>query len=338
MQQGCLYKHEMPDNDTLRAIGIRAMPSWYIVAHPEKARERGWGSGKAPSSSRTWRPTSVSIPPPAFGPVRLPVQAYSQSFQPPLSFGSSARIGSTFFPPPASPAFPRVQELTDQQYQQWQRSAGNRTSELQVAPKVYRSPGYKTYPFPAPAPVSASSTGTSHAKPEPVWAPRQSKLTKGLTSLEEDPTPTQAVTNSGFAPLKPLRAHGFPLPASSARQQGPGISSELFDLAPTVNAKAPRQMFSSAGREDQMTESKAVEPIAKERSPVREMPNKMGGHEVTGPDVYQVDADKQPERRWNSSEDREKRLAWSPPKGKSKVKRAVKAGGPSSELLLDYEV
>ncbi|KAI4277700.1 MAG: hypothetical protein LQ337_001574 [Flavoplaca oasis] len=46
VQQGCLFKHEMPDDATLRAIGIRALPSWYIAAHPEKARKRGWGSGK----------------------------------------------------------------------------------------------------------------------------------------------------------------------------------------------------------------------------------------------------------------------------------------------------
>ncbi|KAL8675386.1 MAG: hypothetical protein Q9168_000217 [Polycauliona sp. 1 TL-2023] len=48
-QQGCLYKHEMPDDATLRAIGIRALPSWYIAAHPEKARERGWASTSHPT-------------------------------------------------------------------------------------------------------------------------------------------------------------------------------------------------------------------------------------------------------------------------------------------------
>lgn len=49
LQQGCLYKHEMPDDATLKAIGIRVLPVWYIAAHPEKARERGFGRGSGAS-------------------------------------------------------------------------------------------------------------------------------------------------------------------------------------------------------------------------------------------------------------------------------------------------
>lgn len=35
-QQGCLYKHEMPDEDKLMEIGIATYPRWYRIAHPEK--------------------------------------------------------------------------------------------------------------------------------------------------------------------------------------------------------------------------------------------------------------------------------------------------------------
>lgn len=35
-QQGCLYKHEMPDEDKLHEIGIATYPRWYRMAHPEK--------------------------------------------------------------------------------------------------------------------------------------------------------------------------------------------------------------------------------------------------------------------------------------------------------------
>lgn len=35
-QQGCLYKHEMPDEDKLHEIGIATYPRWYRIAHPEK--------------------------------------------------------------------------------------------------------------------------------------------------------------------------------------------------------------------------------------------------------------------------------------------------------------
>lgn len=38
-QQGCLYKHEMPDIETLQAIGIRSIPTWYLNAYPERARK-----------------------------------------------------------------------------------------------------------------------------------------------------------------------------------------------------------------------------------------------------------------------------------------------------------
>ncbi|KAL9608402.1 MAG: hypothetical protein Q9167_006765 [Letrouitia subvulpina] len=39
LQQGCLYKHEMPDVETLKAIGIRGIPTWYLKAHPERAQK-----------------------------------------------------------------------------------------------------------------------------------------------------------------------------------------------------------------------------------------------------------------------------------------------------------
>lgn len=35
-QQGCLYKHEMPDEDKLQEIGIATYPRWYRLANPEK--------------------------------------------------------------------------------------------------------------------------------------------------------------------------------------------------------------------------------------------------------------------------------------------------------------
>ena len=35
-QQGCLYKHEMPDEEKLQQIGIATYPRWYRIANPEK--------------------------------------------------------------------------------------------------------------------------------------------------------------------------------------------------------------------------------------------------------------------------------------------------------------
>lgn len=198
VQQGCLYKHEMPDDDTLRAIGIRALPSWYIAAHPEKARKRGWGSGNkanAPSSrSSTWKPPTAPLPAPS-GPFLMPLQAHHASFQPPGRIGHSAGAGPSFLRPHASHPHTftqapinyrvdhrfgpsRVQELSDHQYQQWQDGVLDHPSGLQLVQKPSRSPGYKTFPFPVPGPMPTTGAGTSHAEPKPFWPPRQSKFTK----------------------------------------------------------------------------------------------------------------------------------------------------------------
>jgi hypothetical protein len=45
-QQGCLHKHEMPEQDTLKAIGFRGTPRWWI----EKYSKVRMGSVKPPSS------------------------------------------------------------------------------------------------------------------------------------------------------------------------------------------------------------------------------------------------------------------------------------------------
>ena len=54
IQQGCLYKHEMPDELTLKSIGIKPFPRWYMDSHPERfgpgdaGNRYGWGRGPHP--------------------------------------------------------------------------------------------------------------------------------------------------------------------------------------------------------------------------------------------------------------------------------------------------
>ncbi|KAL8986495.1 MAG: hypothetical protein Q9205_000010 [Flavoplaca limonia] len=204
---GCLFKHEMPDDATLRAIGIRALPSWYIAAHPEKARKRGWGSGSrtgGPSfRSSTWKTSTTPFSVPSSRSFPMPLPAQLPSFQPPSSFGLSAKAGPsllrpqlpyphTFTQAPITSkadqhyAFPRVQELSDHQYQQWQDGTLDRSNGLQLVQKP-RSPGYKTFPFPVPVPLAPPAPETTHTEPKPLWPPRQSKFTK--VSDNEDLTP-----------------------------------------------------------------------------------------------------------------------------------------------------
>ncbi|KAI4284602.1 MAG: hypothetical protein L6R38_001303 [Xanthoria sp. 2 TBL-2021] len=222
VQQGCLYKHEMPDDDTLRAIGIRALPSWYIAAHPEKARKRGWGSSNRASGpfsrSSTWKPSTAPFPAPSSGSFRMPLQAHLPSFQPPGRFGHSAKVGPSFLRSQASYphtvthapitsrvdqqfGFPRVQELSDHQYQQWQDGALDRPSGLQIVQKPPRSPGYKTFPFPVPGPMPTPGPRTSHTEPKPLWPPRQSKFTK--VSEEGNMEPSQKQDGVGTSGPEP---------------------------------------------------------------------------------------------------------------------------------------
>ncbi|KAL9000591.1 MAG: hypothetical protein Q9169_000884 [Polycauliona sp. 2 TL-2023] len=201
VQQGCLYKHEMPDDATLRAIGIRALPSWYIAAHPEKAQKRGWGSGSRAGSpsfrSSTWKPSTTALPGPASRSFRMPLQAHFPSLQPsgpshPTKTGPSFLRPQAAYPqtfrqtpmiskPDQQVPYPRVQELSDHQYQQWQDGLLDRPNGLQIVQKP-RSPGYNTFPFPMPVPVPSRMPSplprASQTEAKPLWPPRQSKFTK----------------------------------------------------------------------------------------------------------------------------------------------------------------
>lgn len=50
-QQGCLYKHEMPDEPTLNSIGIRTIPKWYRDVNAPKT---GW-TERPPPANQVWR-------------------------------------------------------------------------------------------------------------------------------------------------------------------------------------------------------------------------------------------------------------------------------------------
>ncbi|KAL8915587.1 MAG: hypothetical protein Q9171_000152 [Xanthocarpia ochracea] len=418
VQQGCLYKHEMPDDDTLRAIGIRALPSWYIAAHPEKARERGWGSGNRAGgpSSRTWKPATTSFPAPSISSLRLPLQAHLPSFQPP---GRSAKVGSPFSQPQVSYphtftqvpitsrpdqqfGFPRVQELSDHQYQQWQKGTLDRPSGLQIVRKPLRSPGYKTFPFQLPAPLHASASGTSHTEPKTLWPARQSKFSKASeehsdpihgqeggetsgpepaannaeveaanhffsdrstrvdtysqlksniraatrsSSLQQNvhhvvipkaSTSHPNVSMNGFAPLEPSTLPEPVSPKLPIRESKPNVSSDLIDLAPTVNQKAPRQMFSRTVGEGKVSGPRNLERKNQTRFTIKQEVKEVQRSEVTTPKGFrQIRAAKELGGK-DAGGDNKKKQSCSP-EGKPKAKRTVKDGGPPRERLLDYE-
>ncbi|KAL8873566.1 MAG: hypothetical protein Q9174_000982 [Haloplaca sp. 1 TL-2023] len=203
IQVGCLYKHEMPDDATLRAIGIRVLPAWYCAAHPDKARERGFGRG-AGAVNGIWQRPSGTFPAVPSASFRTGPYAQPPQFRPAPSFGfaekpdaaflrgpghfSSHMTGASFHVNEQPVPYPRIQELSDQQYQQWQARPNAYPADLQVVRRPYRSPGYKTFPFQLPAPVTAPAHNSDVLlpKPAPVWEPRESKLTNGLAYRDKE--------------------------------------------------------------------------------------------------------------------------------------------------------
>lgn len=89
MQQGCKYRHEMPDEETLLAIGIRSMPKWYKDANAPK---NGWVEQASPSDGGWREPSSRAIQ--QISPYRLPYLSGVEIFRPPY-----VSSDETFRPP-----------------------------------------------------------------------------------------------------------------------------------------------------------------------------------------------------------------------------------------------
>ncbi|KAL9006554.1 MAG: hypothetical protein Q9188_000714 [Gyalolechia gomerana] len=216
IQQGCLYKHEMPDDDTLKAIGIRSLPAWYVAAHPGKARERGYGRMHG-SSSHASKPQLNPFMGPSVTSPRMRSMVHPSLNQSP-AFGFPKLSNAAFFYPPAGFAqgfvrtpfppniqqhgpSPRFQELTDDRSSLWPKAPQARAGQLQLVPKTakLKSPGYNTFPYPPPAPSAAEpplpdqplppaqppATAKSQKNPLPVWEPRQSKYANVLVRGKE---------------------------------------------------------------------------------------------------------------------------------------------------------
>ncbi|KAI4255254.1 MAG: hypothetical protein LQ352_002662 [Teloschistes flavicans] len=267
----CLYKHEMPDGATLKAIGYHALPPWYVVAHPEKARERGYcipggtfnrfGGGRNDSSMGT-----------PFGSFRAAPQAQHPSLYPPQHSGFGSRANGSLNPPPrhswastqgslysnAEPqsASPRIQELSEQQYQQWQAANHqNQPRELQIMRRPYRSPGYNTFAFQPPHLVTSSDPTPEppQTKPAaPMWEPRPSKLAHRPAPREgEKPRLSQSSDESNIQKTELASVHvkrettaAPPLgPSSTVRGQVSGSSSQ--------RTKAPYDKVSSSADSQQ---------------------------------------------------------------------------------------
>ena len=138
-QQGCLYKHEMPEEDQLQQIGIATYPRWYRLAHPEKCGgitevpEYHRRPGPAPTD-QLWRSGSKarSVPPQSWDEFRQnatvprsPMNNQATSMTP--TFIVSPYPGP--FNPFMGGFIPQHQQQL-QYHQQWNKAPATRVSNM----------------------------------------------------------------------------------------------------------------------------------------------------------------------------------------------------------------
>ncbi|KAI4290125.1 MAG: hypothetical protein L6R35_000613 [Caloplaca aegaea] len=272
-QQGCIYKHEMPDNDTLNAIGIRTLPGWYVASHPEKARERGLGRGFV-SGGRVWEARRNPLPFRSFTSSRMPSRSQPRVFNQPSALGfheknnaplfdvpagfSSSYTRASFTPPVERyHGWGRIQELPDQGYPQSSYNPRNHGKELQIVRKP-KTPGFNTFPFQLPFPGNdaTASTEKPQGKPVPVWAPRQSKLVNGTLHRAEKSTST---SNEGEDTAAPGRGE------AAQHLKGDYGSPHTSTVAPACSPIMGRVPQSNAGLsfpQDPSLTSRTLDPGA----------------------------------------------------------------------------
>ena len=256
LQQGCRYKHEMPDMKTLRAIGVNTPPAWYMATHKEEARKRGFPpvNANAASAQTNWRGESKSFP----GPSHTTFRPYQRP-QPPafiqpqsIEFPSNQTIGpfypsARFIQDVHQPMYPssnqrhnaylRVQELSDQQYHQWQNAHPLRGNELKYRPKP-RTPGFKTFPFQLPAPEP------SHVQRIPMWPTRPSKVRPISMALDHESATKQRSSSSSPKGSKQIASSTLGQTTDEPHNPGPekatgqATQSEIEQTA-VVNSPSP---------------------------------------------------------------------------------------------------
>ncbi|KAL8633614.1 hypothetical protein Q9189_000562 [Teloschistes chrysophthalmus] len=299
IQQGCLYKHEMPDGATLKAIGYHALPPWYLIAHPEKARDRGYcvpsgtfnrfGGGRPDSSMAappgTFRAAPQPQHPSLYPSQRLDFRSRANAPLTPPSRHSWASTQGPFYPN-AEPhsASPRIQELSEQQYQQWQ-VANHQTHarELQITRRPFRSPGYNTFAFPPPHHVpSSESPPEPQKKPAaPIWEPRTSKLAhrpaphdgeKARLSLSSDDTDIQKLEPAGAQVKREGSGSPPSSPSPAVRGHVLGYNSQRIKTSHDKVTSSPDAQRASPAAKPHSGRSPAINTIFAPLEPSAPLP------------------------------------------------------------------
>lgn len=261
MQQGCKYKHEMPDEETLVAIGIRSIPKWYKDAN---ALKNGWVEQPSPSDG-VWRESS-SRAIQQMAPYRIPYLSRVEVFRPPYissdepfrpPFQSSAeRLHHSRQPlgpmPGARPTFPngfapfsgpfppssdvpmrtiRYYPYTPPQpkFLASKIKIGGPSSRLPVTSSTIHRGKSASVKRPAPGSIAAAASSTA------------ASTAASSAATPSAATPSAATPSAAVPPLSAATGSGAPPSPFS-----PPLSSQPFSPAgvlPTSLAPTPRSLF-----------------------------------------------------------------------------------------------
>lgn len=230
-QQGCLYKHEMPDEPTLNSIGIRTIPKWYRDANAPK---NGWVGRPAPAD-QLWRGKPARPPQP-----HQPTKPFPGPAQTPKPFSFPIRpataprpaTGSLFlgtapsFQPPVPPG-PKV------------FGRANQTPEPHHPPSYFSAA--QNPPISAPRDLHTSQQPTpSFTTPNlsPFTSPQTVIRNPNLYSLPASLAPNYSPLAPSF---NPTPAAPNPVPAALPKSSSPSY------VEPQTPAPMHRRLFVPAG-------------------------------------------------------------------------------------------
>ena len=268
-QQGCLYKHEMPDEDKLQEIGIATYPRWYRIAHPEKfggfTEVPEWHRRPGPApTDQLWRGGAMARGTPlSFDEFRLNATVQ----RPPTNNQAPNMGGPTFFALSTYPAnfhpwgggFIQQQQHQQQPRQQWNKAPVPRV--VNMDPPFVK----KSAPNSATTKHDAGTTSDSTAQGaigQGGSVAAQSGGSVGLLNhssnhtTQSAPQPSPPATqpaDAGSETINTVSQHS-PYATSSiyANQQennSGAKSNPVMELPETSTMKQERQTFTNASNE-----------------------------------------------------------------------------------------
>ncbi|MCJ1228859.1 hypothetical protein MMC12_005522 [Toensbergia leucococca] len=274
-QQGCLYKHEMPDEETLSNIGIRGTPRWYRDVNVPKPTANGKIERVTATNDRPWRALSAQ---PARA-VRTPVVEQLASHPPAASKTKTRENGISHADAPASVAaasspVPQLSTLPSKAFHRQSRQSSPASQPPSAARLAITAPLPPTIsaskktpappvpklapdlePVPEPAPVH-SSTPSPATIPAPAIAPEQAPPPSSILPPPPPPTPiTLPLLLPTYQPLLPTRA----TPPPPQQPISPPNRSYLYNPAPPLH----RRLFVGASESSDL--SSMLEKFAEER-------------------------------------------------------------------------